>query len=101
FCDALDRLADAAPWSCPRVTFLGRPAMIGELFADVLIAERAERWPFDVRVLTDFDHGEALAYVREPGRVAVMPSLQDNSPLAVLECLQLGVPFLAADCGGI
>ena len=30
-----------------------------------------------------------------------MPSLMDNSPLAVQECLLAGVPFLATDIGGI
>ena len=30
-----------------------------------------------------------------------MPSLADNSPLAVYECLEHGTPFIASDSGGI
>jgi glycosyltransferase involved in cell wall biosynthesis len=44
---------------------------------------------------------EALARLAEPGTVAVMPSLADNSPNTVYECLERGIAFLASDSGGI
>jgi glycosyltransferase involved in cell wall biosynthesis len=47
------------------------------------------------------DQREALERLRQPGTVAVMPSLADNSPNAVYECLDHGIPFLASDSGGI
>jgi glycosyltransferase involved in cell wall biosynthesis len=50
---------------------------------------------------TDLDQHEALARLKRPGTVAVMPSLLDNSPNTVYECLELGVPFLASDVGGV
>jgi O-antigen biosynthesis protein len=49
---------------------------------------------------TDFDTFAARAYLREPGRVAVMPSLIDNSPCTVQECVEEGVPFIASERGG-
>ena len=36
-----------------------------------------------------------------PGRVAVLPSLLENSPYGVLECLALRIPFLCSDVGGV
>ncbi len=43
----------------------------------------------------------AVDYLSQPGRLAIMPSLMDNSPLAVHECLLAGIPFLASRVGGI
>jgi glycosyltransferase involved in cell wall biosynthesis len=72
-----------------------------------------KRWPADriaglvpasaagVQLHTSLDRNDALDELRKPGTLAVMPSLLDNSPNTVSECLELGVPFLAARTGGI
>ena len=49
---------------------------------------------------TDLDQSEALARLARPGTVAVLPSLEDNSPNTVYECLEHGIPFLAGNAGG-
>ncbi|GIU93800.1 MAG: hypothetical protein KatS3mg012_0257 [Gaiellaceae bacterium] len=54
-----------------------------------------------LRFETGLDPIAALAELRVPGTLAVMPSLLDNSPYTVSECLEHGVPFLAARTGGI
>jgi GT2 family glycosyltransferase/glycosyltransferase involved in cell wall biosynthesis len=101
FCDALDRLATSDRPSPFSVTFLGKPAAVdGEPAGDYL-RRRGERWPFPWNTLDRCTRAEALAYLRGLGRLAVMPSLVDNSPWTVLECLQAGVPFLASEVGGI
>jgi O-antigen biosynthesis protein len=43
----------------------------------------------------------ALELLREPGTLAVMPSLLDNSPNTVSECIEHGIPFVATETGGI
>ncbi len=43
----------------------------------------------------------ALAELRRPGTLAVMPSLLDNSPNTVTECIEHRIPFLATATGGI
>jgi hypothetical protein len=53
-----------------------------------------------VRFETDLDQPEALALLRQPGTLAVMPSLVDNSPMVIYECLEHGIPFLASSEGG-
>jgi glycosyltransferase involved in cell wall biosynthesis len=72
-----------------------------------------KRWPAEriaglvpssaagVRLHTSLDRNDALDELRKPGTLAVMPSLLDNSPNTVSECIELGVPFLAARTGGI
>ncbi len=79
------------------ILFLGRDTSLwpvarvrAELNADVAA----------VRFETDLDQPEAIRLLQEPGTLAVMPSLVDNSPNVVYECLQHGVPFLASKAGG-
>jgi glycosyltransferase involved in cell wall biosynthesis len=49
---------------------------------------------------TNLDQPEVLARLSRPGTLAVIPSLEDNSPNAVYECLEHGIPFIASDAGG-
>jgi glycosyltransferase involved in cell wall biosynthesis len=50
---------------------------------------------------TDLDQPEALAHLGRTGTLAVMPTLHENSPNTVYECLEHGIPFIASDVGGI
>src|SRR6266511_2567862 len=47
------------------------------------------------------DQHEALARLRRPGTLAVMPSFEENSPNVVYECLENGIPFIAGNAAGI
>eukprot|EP01113_Clastostelium_recurvatum_P005730 TRINITY_DN12568_c0_g1_i5.p1 TRINITY_DN12568_c0_g1~~TRINITY_DN12568_c0_g1_i5.p1 ORF type:complete len:741 (-),score=160.35 TRINITY_DN12568_c0_g1_i5:19-2202(-) len=73
----------------------------GERVSDI-VAMRARRW---TRIVYSFNTrlgvAEAFSYLSQPGRMAMMPSLFENSPYTVLECLCAGVPFLASNVGGI
>lgn len=101
FCDALDRLSRASSAKFT-VSFLGKSATVAGRDAAEYIKERGRDWPFDLRILTDRDQTGALRYLREkPGRVAIMPSLEDNLPNTVLECLCARIPFIAGGTGGI
>ncbi|MEK0085644.1 glycosyltransferase [Benzoatithermus flavus] len=100
FCDAMDRLAPTLDRQV-EVTFLGKPGQIHGQPGPAFAAERAEAWGLPWRVITDLDRDAALAYLARPGRLAVIPSLIENSPYTVLECLAAGIPFLAAGIGGV
>ena len=97
FVDAIDRLVRQGRVPA-RVTFLGGRSV--RIDGPGLIRDSAEGWPVEVRTITDFGAKEAVAYLSQPGRLAVIPSLQENSSLAVTECLQAGIPFVAAATGG-
>ena len=97
FVDAIDRLVrrGRAP-AC--ATFLGGSA---ERFdGPEFIRESTRNWPVKFRMITDFDAEEAVAHLSQPGRLAVIPSLLENCSMAVMECLQAGIPFVAAATGG-
>ena len=97
FVDAIDRLVRQGRVPA-RVTFLGGRSV--RIDGPGLIRDSAEGWPVEVRTITDFGAKEAVAYLSQPGRLAVLPSLQENSSLAVTECLHAGIPFVAAATGG-
>jgi glycosyltransferase involved in cell wall biosynthesis len=101
FCDALDRLA-SQNLSGFSVTFLGKNGRVSGRDALSYIRARAGHWRVPYQVLTDHGHEAALRFLsEEPGRVAIIPSLEDNLPNTVLECLAGGIPFLASGAGGI
>jgi glycosyltransferase involved in cell wall biosynthesis len=81
--------------------FLGRatPAWPPERVASLLSPD-ATRALRRVSFETALDQPEALARLSRPGTLAVMPSLADNSPNAVYECLERSIPFLASAAGG-
>jgi glycosyltransferase involved in cell wall biosynthesis len=53
-----------------------------------------------VRVEPSLGRTAAIDELLQPGTLALMPSLLENSPYAVAECLEHGIPFLATDVGG-
>ena len=97
FVDAIDRLVrrGRAP---TRVTFLGKVS--SRLDDPGFIRSSTRDWPVEVCTITEFGAEEAVAYLSQPGRLAVIPSLLDNCSMAVMECLQTGIPFVATATGG-
>jgi glycosyltransferase involved in cell wall biosynthesis len=67
---------------------------------EALLSDRTRNLVSSVSFATELGQREALARLARPGTLAVMPSLEDNSPSTVYECLEHGIPFLASDAGG-
>ena len=59
--------------------------------------------PPTVRVVFtgELQQHDALERLQRPGTLVVMPSLQENSPNVVYECLEHGIPFIASAVGGV
>src|SRR5262249_19614648 len=80
FLDVVSHLPAGLP-----VTFLGADAELPDgVPGSVAVRRRLTDRPFTLR--TGLDTEQALAYLRGPGRLAVMPSLAETVPYAVLEC---------------
>jgi glycosyltransferase involved in cell wall biosynthesis len=99
-CDALDH-----PNICNRddfsVSFMGHSTYVEGKTAYEYLKERSSRWRFSWKVIPRKTRDEALAYLRESGRFALIPSLSETMSYTVLECLWAEIPFLAARVGGI
>lgn len=81
------------------VTFLGKDVPIDGVPALTVIAEHLANRSYTLH--TSFNNDQAMDYLRDGSRIAVMPSLTENYPFTVLECATAGIPFLAAGVGGI
>jgi GT2 family glycosyltransferase/glycosyltransferase involved in cell wall biosynthesis len=101
FCDALDRLPPGTLARIRRVTFMGKEAARDAFDSAGFIERRTRDWAPEIRTRTDLGREEALRALAGPGVLAVIPSLVENSPYTVLECLRHGVRFLASRVGGI
>lgn len=100
FCNAIEVLLQEGLDSF-RVTFMGKPAWVGQEHALAFIGRRTKNWPLAVSIFTNLDHHQALQYLVSGAHLAVMPSVADNSPCTVCECLKAKIPFIARDVGGI
>ncbi|MGP1351686.1 MAG: glycosyltransferase family 4 protein [Parasphingopyxis sp.] len=100
---ALDMLV-AQGIEIERVTFLGKP---GEPLANQqgrqpldFIRDHAQHWPFPADIVTDLNQPEALSLMCSRDMIAAMPSLIENSTMAVYEALVHKIPFVATAVGG-
>ncbi len=98
FCEALDRISDRL--RDRTVTFLGKTSDTG-ISSGLQLLNRSTKWPFRVRLLTDYDRDEAIGYLKQGNKLAVMPSLADNSPCVIHECIEARVPFISTLGSGI
>jgi len=103
FCSAIDLLHERGDIP-DSVTFLGKwggrlPAR-GGITPEEYVADKAETWQCKVVVVPDKDQAEALTFLTERDRIAVMPSLIENSSMAAYEALEHRVPFIATSVGG-
>jgi len=95
FLESLRRL-DAQLLDGVEVLFLGHSRQ----WSEERLRDELDGVTSSVRLETQLDRNGALAELLVPGTLAVMPSLLENSPYAVAECIEHGVPFVAADVGG-
>ncbi len=104
FLDALDRIAAGSQTGAIpdfQVTILGKATHLNGADSEEMVRARSAKWPFPTRIIADCDQEQAIAYLKGEGRLAVIPSIVENYPNTVLECLACQVPFLASRVGGI
>ncbi|GAB4479680.1 MAG: hypothetical protein Kow0088_20810 [Anaerolineales bacterium] len=101
FCDALDRLKNERSIKVEKITFLGKSVEVDGIPSDEYIRKRAEKWPWQLNILTNYNQQEATQYLSKAGGLTIIASLVENSPYTVLECLGAGIPFLTSNVGGI
>ncbi|MGI9491256.1 MAG: glycosyltransferase [Geminicoccaceae bacterium] len=97
FAGAIKRLA-ASGITGFKVTFLGKPGP-GIDLEDI----RAMLGPMGDHAcfIANYDHIEAVNYVKTHDCLVVIPSLRENLPYSLYECLENCVPVVASDAGGM
>jgi len=103
FCDALHKLSREGV-KLPKITFLGkagaRIAAFPELSIPEFIKMQASSWNVEWQIIDNYRQAEAISYLHGEGRLAVMPSVIENSSLTVYEATHFRIPFVASNCGG-
>lgn len=104
FIQAINRLLRENRPLPPVITFLGKAGSSltersGESVLEFIRSETAP-WPTKVEIRSDLQQFEALEYLLDGDRLAVMPSIIENSSLAVYEAAICRIPFIASDSGG-
>lgn len=103
FLDGLRLYATRNPTNTIRkVTFLGKPGMHNGRKAEAIIDELESANP-KWKIVREFSRDTHLAmeYLAQTGGVVILPSLLDNCPYTVIECIERKLPFFAAKTGGI
>jgi len=98
FCDALLLIPINILKKC-NITFLGKSSL------HTIYKIRKKLSPLihnniKIKFIRHFDSYRAKNYLMQNGRFAIMPSLRENSPCTVLECLENNIPFLSTNSGG-
>lgn len=99
FCDAIDQTT-LKNRSDVSITFLGPLNQVNGIPSDIYLADRAKNWKNPWKILSGFGRNEALIYLKQQECLALMPSNAETMSYTVLECLGLGIPFLASQAGG-
>jgi glycosyltransferase involved in cell wall biosynthesis len=104
FCQAVERLIRLGVPLPPTITFMGkegrRLTSRPDLTSLEYIAEATRDWPTEVKVITDYQQHQALEYLLDGPRLAVMPSVIENSSMAIYEAAICGIPCVASNVGG-
>lgn len=103
FCNAIDILRERGitpgsvtfmgKWGAPLVTQGGMPV-------EEYISLKSSAWECPVKIINDKNQPEALSHMCSEDMIAVMPSLIENSTMAVYETLEKRIPFIATAVGG-
>jgi glycosyltransferase involved in cell wall biosynthesis len=104
FCQAIKRLIRQGVSLPPRISFMGKvgaklTARPNQTIIEYIESETRD-WPTQVQVLTEFQQFEAIQYLLEGQRLAVMPSVIENSSMAIYEAAICGIPCVATAVGG-
>jgi O-antigen biosynthesis protein len=88
-----------------RITFLGKVGTVqNDANAVYYLNQMAGTWKangIEWKVVDTMDAFQAIRYIKKTGAIAVLPSLSDNYPYTVLECIENQIPCLASSVGGI
>ncbi len=104
FCQAVRRLIRSGVSLPPKITFMGKVGGRMPSHPDLEVSDyirmMTEGWPTEVHIQTGYQQFDAVKYLLSGARLAVMPSIIENSSMAVYEAAICGIPCVASDVGG-
>lgn len=101
FADSMDILLAREIDNIEEIVFLGKSISTHGFDSIDYIKNRSLRWGLPINIKTSKSSDEALEFLSDPSILCIIPSLLENSPYTVLECLQRNIRFCASNTGGI
>ncbi len=86
-----------------KISFLGINSDINGMSAGEYIKESLQplKEKISYEIHDSFSSFESIEYIRQSKGIVVIPSLLDNYPYTVVECIENDIPFIASAVGGI
>ncbi|WP_353229040.1 glycosyltransferase [Novosphingobium sp.] len=104
FCQAIRRLIRKGVKLPAKITFMGKPGARLPSHPDQdtpdFIHEVSADWPTEVQIISSYQQYEAIEYLLGGKRLAVMPSIIENSSMAIYEAAICAIPAVATNVGG-
>ncbi|EPJ5820610.1 glycosyltransferase [Pluralibacter gergoviae] len=101
FLRALKKLSKNDKEYISKITFLGKNVNLGKTDSSTHITSNCKDLGLPVNIISDYDRTKANEYIKRKNILVIIPSLVENSPYTVYECLINDVNFLASNIGGI
>lgn len=101
FLKALENMTEDDLNSISCITFLGKSISSSSFNSVDHIGNRTKNLDITTKIITDYDRTQANDYLKRKNILAVMPSLVENSPYTVYECLINNINFISSNVGGI
>jgi glycosyltransferase involved in cell wall biosynthesis len=86
----------------PKISFIGKEGLVNHQNAIQYIDSNLSKLGVKYEIHSNFDSAGAIKFLKsQQGALTVVPSLLDNLPYTVIECLDNDIPIIASSVGGI
>lgn len=106
FLEAIKNLDKNTLSKIETISFLGKHALVDGIPSSTIL-EDFKQYLLDINsninicIHNDKNHEEAIDYLIQNNCIAIAPSILDNAPMAIIECLFYQIPIIASESSGI
>ncbi|MDL2272258.1 glycosyltransferase [Desulfovibrio sp. OttesenSCG-928-I05] len=100
FCEGLKKLSPTDAAAIRQIHFVGKEGTCEDQPARVYIKESLAALKSKIHIHSTLDSFQAITLLQKQKALAFLPSLLDNLPFSGLECVERGIPAMAANVGG-
>ena len=101
FLRAINKLDESDVAKLCGITFVGKDVNLSGVNSNTIINNSTRSIKTPVNIINDLDRTSANAYLKKENVLVVIPSLVENSPYTVYECLINNINFISTSIGGI
>lgn len=101
FCDSIIEILQNKLDLVEKISFVGKIGQINNISAEQYINSKFCDYEIDYNIYSKFDTFKAMEYISDQKGVVVIPSLLDNYPYTIIECIENNISFIVSSVGGI